>query len=168
MNTVPSIDDLLEGFIISLNNEIMPFLNNPKAVATAAMMQSLLQEVRQVLPIFDATIATEHNQMTRTLRDIAAVLGNTNGAEADRIRERASTLGAQLDVAIPADQAPVREAHLALGYALQDTLNDLDVLQRGGVAKADEALNTLRMFLMPTIVNHVTAISVSGGMVGRG
>ena len=39
MNTVPTVDDLLEGFIIALNNEIMPFLNNPKAVATAAMMQ---------------------------------------------------------------------------------------------------------------------------------
>jgi hypothetical protein len=76
MNTVPSIDDLLEGFIISLNNEIMPFLNNPKAVATAAMMQSLLQEVRQILPIFDVTIAEEHNQMTRTLRDVATVLGD--------------------------------------------------------------------------------------------
>ena len=37
MNTVPSVDDLLEGFIIAINNEIMPFLNNPKAVATAAM-----------------------------------------------------------------------------------------------------------------------------------
>ena len=168
MNTVPSVDDLLEGFIIALNNEIMPFLNNPKAVATAAMMQSLLQEVRQVLPVFDVSIATEHNQMTRTLRDVASALGNSSGPEADRIRERASTLGAQADVAIPADQAPVRAAHLALGYALQDTLSDLDVLQRAGDTKADEALNTLRMFLMPTIVNHVSAISVSGGMVGRG
>jgi len=95
MNTVPSVDDLLEGFIIAINNEIMPFLNNPKAVATAAMMQSLLQEVRQVF-------------------------------------------------------------------------SDLDVLQRAGETKADEALLRLREFLMPTIVNHVAATSVGGGMVGRG
>jgi hypothetical protein len=168
MNTVPTIDDLLEGFIISLNNEIMPFLNNPKAVATAAMMQSLLQEVRQVLPIFDVTIAQEHNQMTRTLRDVAAVLGDATGPEAENIRNRASTLGAQSDVAIPTDQASVRTAHAVLGYALQDTITDLDVLQRAGNTNADAALNTLRSFLMPTIVNHVSAISVGGGMVGRG
>lgn len=168
MNTVPSVDDLLEGFIIALNNEIMPFLNNPKAVATAAMMQSLLQEVRQVLPIFDKTIAEEHNQMTLTLREVAAKLEGISGAEADRIRDRAATLGALSDVAIPADQAPVREAHQKLGYALQDTISDLDVLQRAGETKADEALLRLREFLMPAIVTHVSAISVSGGMVGRG
>lgn len=168
MNTVPSFDDLLEGFIIALNNEIMPFLNNPKAVATAAMMQSLLQEVRQVLPIFDKTIAEEHNQMTLTLREVAAKLEGISGAEADRIRDRAATLGALSDVAIPADQAPVREAHQKLGYALQDTISDLDVLQRAGETKADEALLRLREFLMPAIVTHVSAISVSGGMVGRG
>lgn len=168
MNTVPTVDDLLEGFIIALNNEIMPFLNNPKAVATAAMMQSLLQEIRQVLPVFDRTIAEEHNQMTQTLRDVAALLHGVGGEEADRIRSRASTLGALTDVPMPADQAPVREAHQKLGYALQDTISDLDVLQRAGETRADEALTRLRMFLMPTIVNHVAAISVGGGMVGRG
>lgn len=168
MNTVPTVDDLLEGFIIALNNEIMPFLNNPKAVATAAMMQSLLQEIRQVLPVFDRTIAEEHNQMTQTLRDVAALLHGVTGAEADRIRTRASTLGALTDVPVPADQAPVRDAHQKLGFALQDTISDLDALQRAGETKADEALTRLRMFLMPTIVNHVAAISVGGGMVGRG
>ena len=168
MNTVPTVDDLLEGFIIALNNEIMPFLNNPKAVATAAMMQSLLQEIRQVLPVFDRTIAEEHNQMTQTLRDVAALLHGVSGEEADRIRARASTLGALTDVPVPVDQEPVRSAHQKLGYALQDTISDLDVLQRAGETKADEALNRLRMFLMPTIINHVTAISVGGGMVGRG
>ena len=168
MNTVPSVDDLLEGFIIAINNEIMPFLNNPKAVATAAMMQSLLQEVRQVLPVFDKTIAEEHNQMTLTLREVAAKLEGISGAEADRIRDRATTLGALSDVAIPTDQAPVREAHQKLGYALQDTISDLDVLQRAGETKADEALLRLREFLMPTIVNHVAVTSVGGGMVGRG
>lgn len=168
MNTVPSVDDLLEGFIIALNNEIMPFLNNPKAIATAAMMQSLLQEVRQVLPIFDKTIAKEHNQMTLTLREVAAKLEGISGAEADRIRDRAATLGALTDVAIPADQAPVREDHQKLGYALQDTISDLDVLQRAGETKADEALLRLREFLMPAIVTHVSAISINGGMVGRG
>ena len=168
MNTVPTVDDLLEGFIIALNNEIIPFLANPKAVATAAMMQSLLQEVRQVLPVFDRTIAEEHNQMAATLRDVAAMLGGIPGAEADRIRERASTLGSRPDVPIPVDQAPVRAAHSELGYALQDTIEDLDAVQRAGHADADAALTRLRQFLMPAIMTHVAAISVGGGMVGRG
>lgn len=168
MNTVPTIDDLLEGFIVSLSNEIMPYLSNPKAVATAAMMQSLIQEIRQVLPVFDKAIAEEHNQMTQTLRAIGATLSGVNGPEADRIRERVSTLGALADVPMPVDQAPVRAAHKALGYALQDTLSDLDILQRAGESKADEALQVLRGYLMPTIMNHVAAISVGGGMVGRG
>jgi hypothetical protein len=101
--------------------------------------------------------------------DIGALDQITNlEAEADRIRERAVSLGSLADVAIPVDQQPIRDAHQKLGYALQDTISDLDVLQRAGETKADEALNRLRQFLTPTIINHVTAISVGGGMVGRG
>lgn len=168
MNTVPSIDELLEGFIVSLQSEIIPYLANPKAVATAMMMQSLIQEVRQVMPVFDGLIASEHNQLTATLREAAALLGSTSGPEADRIRERASALGSLADVPVPADQAPVREAHRKLGYALQETIRDLDALQRAGHAEADAALNRVREYLMPSIVNHVGAITVGGGMVGRG
>ena len=168
MNTQPSIDDLLEGFIVALQNEIIPHLSNAKSVATAMMMQSLVQEVRQVLPMLDSAIASEHNQMTRTLRDVASVLGDVPGAEAERIRERASTLGTIPDVPAPVDQAPVREAHTRLGYALQDTLVDLDVLQREGHSSADAALVRLREYLMPTILHNIAAISVGGGMLGRG
>jgi hypothetical protein len=168
MNTVPTVDQLLEGFIVSLQQEIIPFLGNPKAVATAMMMQSLLQEVRQVLPVFDGLIASEHNQMTATLREAAALLGSVTGPEADRIRDRAATLGALADVPAPADQTPVREAHQKLGFALQDTIIDLDVLQRAGHAEADAALTRVREYLMPAIVNHVGTITVGGGMVGRG
>ena len=168
MNTAPTLDDLLEGLIVALGSEVMPFLNNPKAMATTAMMQSLLQQVRQVLPVFDRVIAEEHNQMTSTLCDVAAALDGVSGAEADRIRARAATLGAQGDVPVPVDQTPVRAAHSALGFALQDTIEDLDALQRAGHTQADEALTRLRQFLLPAIVSHIAAISVGGGMVGRG
>lgn len=168
MNTTPTIDDILEGLIVALQNEIIPHLANPKSVATAMMMQSLVQQVRQVLPMLDASIAQEHNEMTRTLRDVAAVLGDVAGPEADRIRDRAVTLGALADVPVPVDQAPVREAHARLGYGLQETIADLDVLQRAGHASADAALQRLREYLMPTILNNIAAISVGGGMVGRG
>lgn len=168
MNTTPTIDDILEGLIVALNNEIIPHLSNAKSVATAMMMQSLIQQVRQVMPMLDASIATEHNEMTRTLRDVAELLGDVEGPEADRIRERASSLGAIADVSIPADQAPVRQAHAQLGYGLQDTITDLDVLQRAGHATADAALQRVREFLMPTIMQNIAAISIGGGMIGRG
>ena len=168
MNTTPTIDDLLEGLIVALQNEIIPHLGNAKSVATAMMMQSLVQQIRQVLPMLDGAVANEHNQMTRTLRDVASVLGNVAGPEADRIRERAAVFGALPDVPVPQDQASVREAHKRLGFGLQDTIADLDTLQRAGHATADAALQRLREYLMPTIMNNIAAISVGGGMVGRG
>lgn len=168
MNTSPSIDDLLEGLIVALQNEIIPHLSNAKSVATAMMMQSLIQQVRQVLPMLDASIAQEHNKMTQTLRDVAELLGDVSGPEADRIRERASTLGLLDDVVVPVDQSPVREAHARLGYGLQDTIVDLDILQREGYPSADSALQRVREYLMPTIMENIAAISIGGGMIGRG
>ena len=47
MYTSPSIDDLLAGMQIALRDELMPFLSNEKAIATAAMMQAALMEVRK-------------------------------------------------------------------------------------------------------------------------
>lgn len=168
MNTSPKIDDILEGLLVALQNEIIPHLSNAKSVATAMMMQSLVQQVRQVLPMLDATIAQEHNEMTRTLRETAEILGEVSGPEADRIRERAATLGSLADVPIPVDQMPVHEAHEKLGFGLQDTIADLDVLQRAGHASADAALERVRQYLMPMIMQNIAAISIGGGMVGRG
>ena len=86
MMTSPTVDDLLEGFIVALQNEIMPHVGSPKAYTMCQMLQSLIQEVRQVVPVYDTYVAEEHNGMTRVLRETAAVLGSVNGPEADRIR----------------------------------------------------------------------------------
>jgi len=51
---------------------------------------------------------------------------------------------------------------------LQDTIADLDVLQRAGHASADAALERVRQYLMPMIMQNIAAISIGGGMVGRG
>jgi len=83
------VDDLLEGLLIALENEIIPFISSPKAQSTGLMMQSIIQEIRQILPVFDTYIAIEHNQMTQVLRDMSAALDGVTGAEADRIRDRA-------------------------------------------------------------------------------
>jgi hypothetical protein len=168
MMTNPSLDDLLEGLIVSLENEIMPHVGSPKAYTMCQMVQSLIQEVRQAMPVYDTYIAQEHNQMTQVLRDVAAALGDTTGPEADRIRQTANTLGAKADVPMPADQVPIRAAHQELGYALQDCITDLDVLQRAGNGRADTALQSIRAHLLPRIVRDVETLTIAGGMAGRG
>jgi hypothetical protein len=168
MMTNPTLDDLLEGLIVSLENEIMPHVSSPKAHVMCQMVQSLIQEVRQSLPVYDMYIAQEHNEMIQVLRDVAGALGDTAGPEADRIRQRASTLGAKAEVPMPADQAPIRAAHRELSYALQDCMTDLDVLQRAGNTRADTALQSIRAHILPRIVRDVETLTIAGGMAGRG
>jgi len=168
MMTNPTLDDLLEGLIVSLQNEIMPHVSSPKAHVMCQMVQSLIQEVRQVLPVYDTYIAEEHNDMTRVLCDVAVALGDSTGPEADRIRERANTLGALPNVPMPADQVPIRAAHRELSYALQDCMTDLDVLQRAGNTRADTALQSIRAHILPRIVRDVETLTMAGGMAGRG
>ena len=167
MNTTPSIDELLEGLIFALSDEILPYLTNEKSQATAVMMQSVIQEIRQLLPVFDVYVAKEHNEMTKVLRDVASLVGSINSEAALRISERGSTLGAVVDVTVP-ENNDVNRAHRALGFALQDTLRDLDELQRKGFSVADDALDTVRSYLYPTFVRYANTVSIEGGMVGRG
>ena len=166
--TNPTLDDLLEGLIVSLQNEIMPHVSSPKAHVMCQMVQSLIQEVRQVLPVYDTYIAQEHNEMTQVLRDVAAALGDSTGPEADRIRTRVTTLGALANVPMPANQEPIRAAHRELSFALQDCITDLDVLQRAGNTRADTALQSIRAHILPRIVRDVETLTIAGGMAGRG
>jgi hypothetical protein len=119
------------------------------------------------LPVFDTYIAEEHNQMTKVLRDVAALVGSINGDAAQRISERGATLGAIADVSVP-EKNDVANAHRALGFALQETLRDLDELQRKGFTVADDALDAVRSYLYPSFVRYANTVSVEGGMVGRG
>jgi hypothetical protein len=168
MNTSPSMDDMLAGVIVSLDQDILPELASPKAQATAAMMQQLLQSVRQMLPVYDQRLAEEHNAMTQTLRDTAEVLADTTGVAADRIRDRAAELGGLDDLAMPADRAAVMAAHRELGHGLESTMLDLDELQRAGESVADDALQVVRGHLGPRFVADVEMLIVGDGFVGRG
>ena len=168
MNTSPSIDQLLEGVLISISTDIIPNLLNPKAHASAQMMQSVIQGVRQLLPVYDQYIAEEHNQMMQVLRDVATQIGETSGPAADRIRERASTLGARDELPIPLAREQMMAAHRELGFALRDTMIDIDELQRAGIADADAGLQTLREHIGPRTMRDVQTFLVGEGMVGRG
>jgi hypothetical protein len=171
MNANPGIDGLIEGVIIGIGNELMPYLSNERAQATAAMMQSILQAVRQLVPAFATCLIEEHNDMTATLRTMAQLLHDVSGPEADRIRERAATLGQLPDLPVPPEMIEIESAHTDLGRALEASISDLDVLQRAGgqdATAADAALTALRTHLAPRYLRDFQLLSVSGGMLGRG
>lgn len=172
MNQKPSIDDLIEGVIVAIGAELLPHLNNERAMASAVMMQSVLQAVRQTLPRQLPDLVDEHNDMTATLRRAAAALDGVTGPEADRIRDRAATLGQLPDLPAPPDIAAIDDTHGRLGAALESTIADLDVIQRGddpaAASAADAALTEVRAHLGPRYLRHVQMVTVGEGFVGRG
>lgn len=168
MNTAPSIDQMLEGVLISISTDILPNVVNPKAAATAQMMQSVIQGIRQLLPVYDQYLAEEHNQMMEVLRNVAASIEASSGPAADRIRERATTLGSGDEIAIPPGRDAVMTAHRALGFALQESLFDLDELQRAGDADADAGLDVIRGHMGPRITRDTQTFLVGNALLGRG
>ena len=168
MNTSPSIDQMLEGVLISISNDILPNVVNPKAAASAQMMQSVIQGIRQLLPVYDQYLVEEHNQMMEVLRDVAGAIGGSSGAAADRIRERAATLGQGDEVPIPIGRDVLMDAHRELGFALQESMIDLDELQRAGDTDADAGLELIRGHFGPRIVRDVQTFLVGNALLGRG
>ncbi|MCC6388544.1 MAG: hypothetical protein IT302_14310 [Dehalococcoidia bacterium] len=168
MFTTPSPDDMIEGVIAALQNEILPFVTNPKAQAAVLISQAILQMARQSIAAHDNQILDEHNSMSATLRAIAGAIGDTTGPAADAIRQRAATLGAEPDYAPLPDMAEAVTRHRALSLGLVDTLMDLDLLQRSGIGAADTALLILREHLGGRAVRDVQTLVVGAGMLGRG
>ena len=159
---------MLEGVLISISTDIIPNVVNPKAHASAQMMQSIIQGIRQILPVYDQYLAEEHNQMLVVLRDVAAVIGAADGPAADRIRARAASLGNGAEVPIPADRDVVMAAHRELGFALQETMIDLDELQRADDANASAGLDLVREHMGPRIMRDVQTVLVGDALLGRG
>jgi len=159
---------MLEGVLISISTDILPNVVNPKAAASAQMMQSIIQGIRQLLPVYDQYLAEEHNQMMGVLRDVAGAIGDSSGAAADRIRERAATLGQGDEIPIPLEREVVMAAHRQLGLALQDSMIDLDELQRAGDTDADAGLQMVREHMGPRIMRDVQTFLVGDALLGRG
>ena len=63
VNTSPSIDQMLEGVIISISTDIVPNLVNPKAARQRADDAVDPPGRPPALPVYDQYLAEEHNQM---------------------------------------------------------------------------------------------------------
>ena len=95
-------------------------------------------------------------------------LGDVGGDAADRVRERAATLGTRAELPAPFDRDAAFTAHDELGRAIEATFYDLDELQRAGIGSADEALQVVRAHLGPRFVRDAETVVVGEGFVGRG
>ncbi|MGI8927349.1 MAG: hypothetical protein ACR2HN_12005 [Tepidiformaceae bacterium] len=168
MFTKMSADFLLEGVIISLTNDIMPELQSQRAQVVVAMMQGILQTVRQRLPVEQQIMAAEHNEMTAMYREVAAILGDATGGAAGRVRERAAALGARDDMApVPAFEAITGPYH-ELSEGIISSLFDLDELIRDGDERGEKALLRVRRYLGPRYTRDYGTMVAAAGMVGRG
>jgi hypothetical protein len=161
-------DDLLEGVIIALQNDILPELTSQRAQVAAVMMQAVLQQVRQTIPAEQQIMALEHNEIAATYRDMAAILGTTAGPEADRIRALATTLGAHADIPVPLPYNDIRATYNEMSHGLVDTVRDLDVLIREGSGAAEDALLRMRVTMGARIARDFSTMFLGAGMAGRG
>jgi hypothetical protein len=117
MYTKPTVDDFLDAVSVCLTNDIMPELTGEKAQVSVAMMQQLLQCAKQIAHVEQQIMAAEHNEMTATFRDVGALIGESAGPAADRIRSRAQELGGKADVPAPPEWAALSAAYHELSEA---------------------------------------------------
>jgi hypothetical protein len=164
----PTTAELIDGIQTALINDLIPELQSDRARTIAVMVQTMLQCIVQKTPLELQLMAAEHNDMARTLRDIGEIVGESEGAAADRIRRRAQDLGGRAEFApLPAYEA-IFDGHRDLSQGLVDTLDDLDELIRDGKPAAETALQRLRQHLGPRTAQEFGVYVVGAGMAGRG
>lgn len=168
MYVKPTVDDFLDAVSITLAKEIAPELQTEKAQISLAMIQTILQCAKQIAHAEQQILAAEHNEMTAMFRDVGAIIGESSGPDADRLRARARELGSREDLApIPAWEE-LSSTYNELSAAVVATLEDVDGLIRGGNPAGQEALIRVRQHLGPRTAREFGTYMVGAGMVGRG
>lgn len=168
MYVKPSVEDFLDAVNVTLTNEIAPELQSEKAQVSLAMIQSILQCAKQIAHAEQQIMAVEHNEMTAMFRDVGAIIGESAGPEADRLRKRAQDLGGRSELQPIPSWQELSGAYNELSAALVETISDLDTLIRSGNSAGQEALLRVREHLGPRTAREFATYTVSAGMVGRG
>lgn len=168
MFTTPSPDDVLEAVAFSIQNDFLPELQSERAQVAAVMCQALIQQVRQTLPVYQQLMAQEHNEMTAVYRDVAAIIGESAGPEADRIRSRAMSLGERGNLPQVPAYKELAEGYKELSAGLDDSFRDLDRMSREGNAAAEDAMQRIRQYLGTRVARDFSTMVVGAGMAGRG
>lgn len=168
MYTRPSPGDIIDGVIASLNRDIMPELTSQKAVVAVIMMQTLLEGVKQRVPVEVQLMAAEYNEMAALYRQMGATIAGSSGPAAEHIRNRAATLGARAELPTVPVYGELLAGYREFSEGLIATLDDLDVLIRSGDARGEAALQELRAYLGTRMASEFTTYVSGAGMAGRG
>lgn len=164
----PGPDDLLEGVMVALQEHVLPECTSAKAQLSVVMAQALLQMARQVIPVQQQYMVEEANAYSAALRDMAKLLGDATGPEADRIRERAAGAGARPSLQQPPPWEEIVAAHDSVKQALVENVRDLDPLIRQGNLGAEQALLRMREVMGPFLARDFGTMVIGAGMAGRG
>lgn len=168
MYTQPTIGDLIEGVIISLNKDVMPNLTTQKAAVAVQVIQGVLVNVAQRAAMEMPTMVAEHNEMVALYRELPELLRDTPGPAADRIRTRSQDLATREELPQIPSPEQVQAAYRELSEGLVQTIDDLDVLITEGREEAEVALRRLREHTGPRAAREFQANVAGAGMVGRG
>ena len=168
MLTKPTSSDMIEGVMTALAKDVLPELASERAQVVVIMAQGVLQAVRQRIEVEQQAMAAEHNEMTALFREMAAALGETPGAEADRMRGRARDLGTRPDMPEVPSFATINGSYRELSLGLVDTMRDLDTLIGAGNSGAEKALAKARAYLGKRAAGDFATNVAGVGMAGRG
>ena len=168
MYTRPSIIDMIEAVMISLNRDLASELHSSHAKTSLVMNQTLLQCVIQRLQGEQQALVADHNEMTALYRGLAELLSPSHGPAAERIRERGNRLGGRGDLSLVSPQQELQSAHSFLSEELISTLDDLDELIRAGDNQAGAALVILRQQIGIRAFRDFQTLMVNpGSLAGR-
>lgn len=148
MYTTPSIKEMIEIAMRSLDRDVAPELTTSRARVCLELAQSLLQVAKQRIDQERVLLIAEHNEMTALYRTCTVLLQGSAGAAAERIAQRAARLGGISNLPLPLSDTALADAHRQLSVGLVETLTDLDELIGSNAAGANEALQSIRAHLV--------------------
>jgi len=169
MYTRPNIGSIIDAVILSLNRDLAPELQSSRAKVCLTMVCSILQGVAQRAGSEAQLLACEQKEMVGLFRALAERLRDSQGAAAERIRERGESLGRLPELPTQAALKELQDTHHQLSEALICTLDDLDELLRAGDGHAEDALRLLRSHLAARTERDLAALAASqNSLAGRG
>ncbi|XYH93742.1 hypothetical protein ACMHYB_38670 [Sorangium sp. So ce1128] len=170
MYTSPNVAQMLKSVVGTLRRDVLPHVEDPEAVAKAAMCVAILQWAERLAPVEQQLYVREIKEMSDLFSALGHMLESNGSPEGRRIQDRGRTMPAKASFAVPASYDTLLEAHRALSEALIPTVEDLHALADQGGDTPREALTMVRRHLARRVERDVAiylGAPEQGAMVGR-